>query len=40
MPEVIEGAGHWVHQEQPDRVNELILDHLVAGGTEAPGSRS
>lgn len=24
----IEGAGHWVHQEEPERVNALLLDHL------------
>ena len=26
---VIDGAGHWVHQEEPDQVNALLLDHLV-----------
>ena len=25
---LIEGAGHWVQQEAPDRVNELLLDFL------------
>ena len=25
---VIDGAGHWVHQEEPDRINALLLDHL------------
>ena len=25
---VIEGAGHWVQQEQPDEVNEALLDFL------------
>ncbi len=26
---VVDGAGHWVHQEEPDRVNALLLDHLA-----------
>ncbi|PWR18394.1 alpha/beta fold hydrolase [Zavarzinia aquatilis] len=26
--EVIEGTGHFLHQEKPDEVNALILDHL------------
>lgn len=25
---LVEGAGHWVHQEEPERVNALLLDHL------------
>jgi pimeloyl-ACP methyl ester carboxylesterase len=25
---LIDGAGHWVQQEQPDRVNELLIDFL------------
>jgi pimeloyl-ACP methyl ester carboxylesterase len=25
----IEGAGHWVHQEQPEQVNALLLAHLA-----------
>ena len=25
---VVDGAGHWVHQEEPDQVNTLLLDHL------------
>ncbi|MCV7259516.1 epoxide hydrolase [Mycobacterium shimoidei] len=25
---IIEGAGHWLQQEQPDRVNEVLLDFL------------
>lgn len=25
---VVDGAGHWVHQEEPDQVNALLLDHL------------
>jgi len=24
----IEGAGHWVQQEQPEQVNELLLSFL------------
>lgn len=30
--ERIDGAGHWMQLEQPDRVNELLLDHLGAAG--------
>ncbi|RMF23607.1 MAG: alpha/beta hydrolase [Deltaproteobacteria bacterium] len=26
--EIIEGAGHFVHQEKPDEVNRLLLDYL------------
>ncbi|GBE67373.1 epoxide hydrolase A [Mycobacterium sp. MFM001] len=26
---IIEGAGHWLQQEQPDRVNEVLLDFLT-----------
>jgi pimeloyl-ACP methyl ester carboxylesterase len=26
--ELIDGAGHWLQQERPDRVNELLLDFL------------
>lgn len=26
---VIDGAGHWVHQEEADQVNALLLDHLA-----------
>ncbi|WP_027860592.1 alpha/beta fold hydrolase [Marmoricola sp. URHB0036] len=25
---VVEGAGHWVHQQEPDQVNGLLLGHL------------
>jgi pimeloyl-ACP methyl ester carboxylesterase len=25
---LIEGAGHWVQQEQPDEVNRLLLQFL------------
>jgi pimeloyl-ACP methyl ester carboxylesterase len=27
----IDGAGHWLQLEQPDRVNELLLEFLVSG---------
>lgn len=26
---ILEGAGHWLQQEQPDRVNEVLLDFLT-----------
>jgi pimeloyl-ACP methyl ester carboxylesterase len=26
---VVDDAGHWVHQEGPDHVNTLLLDHLL-----------
>ena len=26
---VVDGAGHWVHQEEPERVNSLLLEHLA-----------
>jgi len=25
---LVEGAGHWVQQEQPETVNRLLLDFL------------
>jgi len=25
---LVQGAGHWVQQEQPDAVNRLLLDFL------------
>jgi pimeloyl-ACP methyl ester carboxylesterase len=25
---LIDGAGHWLQQERPDRVNELLLEFL------------
>jgi pimeloyl-ACP methyl ester carboxylesterase len=25
---LVEGAGHWVQQEQPERVTHLLLDFL------------
>ena len=27
---IVEGAGHFVHQEKPDVVNRLVLDFLAA----------
>ena len=27
--ERIDGAGHWMQLDAPDRVNELILEHLT-----------
>jgi pimeloyl-ACP methyl ester carboxylesterase len=36
---VIEGAGHWVHQEAADQVNTLLLDHLHQADRE-PGQGS
>jgi pimeloyl-ACP methyl ester carboxylesterase len=32
---LIDGAGHWVQQEKPDRVNELLLDFLSSLKTGA-----
>jgi pimeloyl-ACP methyl ester carboxylesterase len=32
---LIEGAGHWLQQEKPDRVNELLLDFLSSLKTGA-----
>ena len=29
--EVIEGIGHWIAESVPDRVNELLLEHLRRG---------
>ena len=31
---MIEGAGHWVQQEAPDQVNEILIDFL--GGLDEP----
>ncbi|HEX5326236.1 MAG TPA: alpha/beta hydrolase, partial [Acetobacteraceae bacterium] len=32
---LIDGAGHWVQQEQPKRVSELLLGFLAAGQNRA-----
>jgi len=36
--ELIDGAGHWLQQERPDRVNELLLEFLssLKTGVESP----
>jgi pimeloyl-ACP methyl ester carboxylesterase len=38
---LVEGAGHWVQQEQPGRVSELLLRFLrEADGTKAASRRT
>jgi pimeloyl-ACP methyl ester carboxylesterase len=32
---LIDGAGHWLQQEKPDQVNELLLDFLSSLKTGA-----
>ncbi len=32
---VVDGAGHWVHQEKPEEVNALLLDHLARADRSA-----
>lgn len=34
---VVDGAGHWVHQEEPDRVNALLLAHLARADDATSG---
>jgi pimeloyl-ACP methyl ester carboxylesterase len=29
--EVLEGVSHWIAEQAPDRLNELLLDHLKSG---------
>ena len=29
---VVDGPGHWVHQQEPDEVNARLLDHLARAG--------
>jgi pimeloyl-ACP methyl ester carboxylesterase len=36
---LIEGAGHWVQQEQPERVSELLLQFLTQQDRQAAGKR-
>ncbi|WP_197378962.1 alpha/beta fold hydrolase [Mycolicibacterium mengxianglii] len=33
---LIEGAGHWVHQERPEEVNRVLLDFLAEYGKGGP----
>jgi pimeloyl-ACP methyl ester carboxylesterase len=35
---LIDGAGHWLQQERPDRVNELLLDFLSSSKTDVESS--
>jgi pimeloyl-ACP methyl ester carboxylesterase len=35
MLQFVEGAGHWVQQEQPDEVNGLLLQFLATNGTRS-----
>jgi len=32
----VDGAGHWVQQEQPDRVSALIVDFLRRSAPREP----
>jgi epoxide hydrolase 4 len=34
----LEDATHWLHHEQPERVNSLIQEFLSGAGDNAPGS--
>ncbi len=34
---VVDGAGHWVHQEEPDQVNALLLAHLARADDATSG---
>lgn len=36
---VVEGAGHWAHQEEPDQINALLLDHLARADRSALDAR-
>jgi len=35
-PVVVEGAGHWVHHDQPERVIALAREHFGAGTDNSP----
>jgi pimeloyl-ACP methyl ester carboxylesterase len=35
--QVVDGAGHWVQQQEPDQVNDLLLAHLARAGDGHPG---
>jgi len=37
---LLDGAGHWVQQEQPTRVSELLLDFLKGQATRTCGMPS
>jgi pimeloyl-ACP methyl ester carboxylesterase len=32
--EVLEGVGHWIPEQEPARLNELLLDHMGGDGSE------
>jgi pimeloyl-ACP methyl ester carboxylesterase len=32
--EVLEGVGHWISEQEPARLNELLLDHMGGDGSE------
>ncbi len=34
---VVDDAGHWVHQQEPDQVNALLLDHLARADRACDG---
>ena len=33
---LVEGAGHWVQQEQPEKVSRLLLDFLTSSTLKVP----
>ncbi|MGY0571045.1 alpha/beta fold hydrolase [Bradyrhizobium sp. RDM12] len=34
---LVDGAGHWVQQEQPAEVSRLLLEFLAKAGTRSSG---
>jgi pimeloyl-ACP methyl ester carboxylesterase len=32
--EVLEGVGHWIPEQEPARLNDLLLDHMSGDGSE------